>query len=237
MLEPDVCFWSVDTYATVGTVSAPALLGGLVDLDVLDDQVGGIEALGVGVGLSVLEETEKDLGGLDGPAGLGDTESLACRSLLVPVARLGIQYCDALQLRLLRSPPLPLLLDARNVSVRLFVRDRRSLTLGGAAGGTSVAAHGDGLLVLKDVAQVGEGALELPSVDGLGGLAGVLERHTEVGTASAGALCVVEGGCSVTNLRIINFAFETCSSVPQRRPLLYHSVITHHFGGRRLAMG
>ena len=64
----------------MGTVSAPALLGGLVDLDMLDDQVGGIEALGVGVGLSVLEETEKDLGGLDGPAGLGDTESLACGS-------------------------------------------------------------------------------------------------------------------------------------------------------------
>ena len=64
----------------MGTVSAPALLGGLVDLDVLDDQVGGVETLGVGVGLSVLEQTEEDLGGLDGPAGLGDTESLACSS-------------------------------------------------------------------------------------------------------------------------------------------------------------
>lgn len=65
------------TYTTVGTVSAPALLGGLVDLDVLDDQVAGVEALGVGVGLSVLEETEEDLGGLDGPASPGDAESLA----------------------------------------------------------------------------------------------------------------------------------------------------------------
>jgi len=61
----------------VGTVSAPALLGGLVDLNVLDDQVAGVETFGVGVGLSVLEETEKDLGGLDGPAGTGDTEGLA----------------------------------------------------------------------------------------------------------------------------------------------------------------
>ena len=66
------------TYATVGTVCAAALLRGLVDLDVLDDQVGGVEALGVGVGLSVLEQTEEELGALDGPAGLGDTESLAC---------------------------------------------------------------------------------------------------------------------------------------------------------------
>jgi hypothetical protein len=62
----------------VGTVCASPLLGGLVDLDVLDDQVAGIETLGVGVGLGVLEQTEKELGGLDGPAGLGDTELLAC---------------------------------------------------------------------------------------------------------------------------------------------------------------
>lgn len=63
--------------ATVGAVSASPLLGGLVDLDVLDDQVGGIETLGVGVGLGVLEETEQELSRLDGPAGLGDTERLA----------------------------------------------------------------------------------------------------------------------------------------------------------------
>jgi hypothetical protein len=69
---------SAITYTTVGTVCAPPLLGSLVDLDVLDDQVAGIETLGVGVGLSVLEETEEELGRLDGPAGLGDTESFAC---------------------------------------------------------------------------------------------------------------------------------------------------------------
>jgi len=68
------------TYTTVGTVSTPALLGGLVDLDMLDDQVAGVEALGVGVGLGVLEEAEQDLSGLLGPAGAGDAESLACGS-------------------------------------------------------------------------------------------------------------------------------------------------------------
>lgn len=62
----------------MGTVSAPALLGGLVDLDVLDNQVAGVETLGIGVGLGVLEETKEDLSRLNGPAGLGDTESLAC---------------------------------------------------------------------------------------------------------------------------------------------------------------
>lgn len=61
----------------MGTVCAAALLGGLVDLDVLDDQVGGIETLGVGVGLGVLQETEEELGGLDGPTGARDTELLA----------------------------------------------------------------------------------------------------------------------------------------------------------------
>ena len=65
------------TYATVSAVSAAALLGGLVDLDVLDNEVASVKTLGIGVGLSVLEETEKELGGLGGPAGAGNTELLA----------------------------------------------------------------------------------------------------------------------------------------------------------------
>jgi hypothetical protein len=65
------------TYTTVGTVRPSSLLGGLVDLDVLDDEGTGVEALGIGVGLSVLQETEEELGGLDGPASAGDAELLA----------------------------------------------------------------------------------------------------------------------------------------------------------------
>lgn len=56
----------VDT--TVGAVSAAAGLGGLLDDNVLDEQVLGREVLGVGVGLGVLEETENKLNRLDGPA-------------------------------------------------------------------------------------------------------------------------------------------------------------------------
>ncbi len=70
--------WKSITYATVSTVSAPSLLGSLVDLDVLDDQVAGIETLGVGISLGVLEETEEDFSRLDGPAGPGDAEGFAC---------------------------------------------------------------------------------------------------------------------------------------------------------------
>jgi hypothetical protein len=136
----------VDT--TVSTVCPSSLLGGLVDLDVLDNQGTGVETLGISVGLSVLEETEEELGGLDGPSSLGDTELLA---------------------------------------------------LGGAASGAGVSSHGDGLLVLLDVLEEGNSALKLPAVDGLGGLAGVLEGHSEVGTAGAGRLRGLDLGGSVSN--------------------------------------
>jgi hypothetical protein len=63
----------------VSTVSAAAALGSLVNLDALDNKGTGVETLGVGVGLSVLEEVDQELGRLDRPAGLGDTELLACR--------------------------------------------------------------------------------------------------------------------------------------------------------------
>jgi hypothetical protein len=55
--------------AAVGAVGATALLGGLVDLDVFDDQVGRVESLGVGVGFGVLQQIEQELGGLDWVAG------------------------------------------------------------------------------------------------------------------------------------------------------------------------
>lgn len=65
------------TYTTVGTVGASPSLGGLVDLDVLDNEVTGVETLGVGVGLSVLEEVGEERGGLDGPASLADAPLVA----------------------------------------------------------------------------------------------------------------------------------------------------------------
>jgi len=67
----------VDT--TVGTVCSAALLGGLVDLDVLDDEVAGIETLGIRVRLSVLEKTEQELSRLYWPSSTGNTELLALR--------------------------------------------------------------------------------------------------------------------------------------------------------------
>ena len=59
-------------------VGSTTLLRRLVHLDVLHDQVPRVEALGVGVGLGVLEQAEEELGGFLGPAGAGDAELFAC---------------------------------------------------------------------------------------------------------------------------------------------------------------
>jgi hypothetical protein len=73
----------VVTYTAVGAVCTTSLLGCLVDLDVLDDQVSGIEALCVGVGFGVLEEREEEFGGFNGPAGFGNTKCFPYRHPIV----------------------------------------------------------------------------------------------------------------------------------------------------------
>lgn len=65
----------------MGTISTTALLGRLVDLDVLHDQVAGIEALGIGVRFCVFEQAEEEFGGFLGPAGAGNAELFACTQL------------------------------------------------------------------------------------------------------------------------------------------------------------
>lgn len=62
----------------MGTVSPSPLLGSLVDLNVGNQKAGGVEALGVGVGLSITKETEKELGGLLRPASSRDTKLFTC---------------------------------------------------------------------------------------------------------------------------------------------------------------
>ena len=51
-----------------------------------------------------------------------------------------------------------------------------------------------------DVLEVLEGTGDLPSVDRLRGLAGVLEGNTKVGAARAGGLAGLDLGGSVTDL-------------------------------------
>ncbi len=62
----------------MSTVCTTSLLWRLVDLDVLDNQVAGVEAFGVCVCFCIFEEAEQEFGGLFGPAGFGDAELFAC---------------------------------------------------------------------------------------------------------------------------------------------------------------
>ena len=69
-------------------------------------------------------------------------------------------------------------------------------TLRSTARAPSIPPHGHRLLVVLDIVEVSEGALQLPAVDGLGSLAGVLEGAAEVGAAGARGFGGFEvGGC------------------------------------------
>jgi hypothetical protein len=80
------------------------------------------------------------------------------------------------------------------------VLQKGSLTLGGTSGASSVSAHGDGFLVVDDVLEVGNSALQLQSVDGLGGLTGVFEADTQVRAPGTGALRGRNRLCGVADL-------------------------------------
>lgn len=69
------------------TIRTTTLLGCLVDLDVLDDQVTGVEAFGVGVCFGVFEEGKEEFGRFLGPAGAGDAELFAFSNTVSQVSR------------------------------------------------------------------------------------------------------------------------------------------------------
>lgn len=77
--------------------------------------------------------------------------------------------------------------------------DIKLLALGGSADTASESSEGNSTLLLRDSLEVGKGLVDVPTVNGLGGLVGVLERNTEVGTAGRGALSRVDRGRSVTS--------------------------------------
>lgn len=70
-------------YAAMGTVSSSPLLRGLVDLNMGDQEVGSIQALGIGISFSVAKQTEKELGGLLGPASTRNTKLFAYANVAV----------------------------------------------------------------------------------------------------------------------------------------------------------
>lgn len=88
---------------------------------------------------------------------------------------------------------------------------REYRTLRGATDAAAEAAEGDGLLLLGDVVEEGNSALELPAVDGLGGFPRVLERDTEVRAAGAGRLGGRDLLGCVSNLQVVP---ESAITVP-----------------------
>lgn len=66
--------------------------------------------------------------------------------------------------------------------------DTPLLTLGGSADRVVESSERNGSLVVQDIVQVFLSLLQVPSVDGLGGLSGVLERDSQVSTTSRGRL-------------------------------------------------
>ena len=204
----------------------------------LDNEVSGIETLGVGIGFGVLEEREEEFSRLDGPAGLGDTELFACTrkkeryvSRLLPVFNklyvqqfhpqilptTPIESLDVPAIRLTKSSrispletttshlisqPVPITRrDALNlIQKHTIYKKRNRLTLRTMTSATSVSPHGDSLLVFEDILKERDGALQFPSVDGLGGFAGVLEADAEVRAARAGTLRARDGSFGVADL-------------------------------------
>ena len=75
-------------------------------------------------------------------------------------------------------------------------------TLCSTARAPSIPPHGHRLLVVLDIVEVGECALQLPAVDGLRRLAGVLEGAAEVGTVGACGFGRFEVGGCVADLSV-----------------------------------
>ncbi len=58
----------MEAYPAMSTVRPAALLGRLVDLDVLDNEIARVKALGVRVGFGVAQQRQQELRRLHRPA-------------------------------------------------------------------------------------------------------------------------------------------------------------------------
>ena len=84
----------------------------------------------------------------------------------------------------------------RTWQTNILVRRMCLRTLSSTASAPSISPHRHRFLVFLHVVEVGEGALQFPSVDGLGRFARVFEGAAEVGAAGARGFGWLEvGGC------------------------------------------
>lgn len=61
----------------MSTICSAALLGSLIDLDMLDDEIAGVESFGIGIRFSIFQERKKVFGRFDWPSGTSDTKCLS----------------------------------------------------------------------------------------------------------------------------------------------------------------
>jgi hypothetical protein len=173
----------------VSPVRAAALLGRLVDLDVLDDEIAGVEALGVGIRLGVLEEAEEELGGLGGPARPGRAELFACEAGSHQPVPPNVQRCSSICVAesiSSRAPFDPGTVDFPRREAIYSPGLPSALTLRGAAGAARISPERHDFLLFDDVVEVGEGAGDFHPIDGLGRFAGVFKGDAKVSTTGAG---------------------------------------------------
>lgn len=95
-----------------------------------------------------------------------------------------------------------------------------SRTLSSSASAASVSSHGDSLGLLLHILEELDGAGQLPAIDGLCGLAGVLEGNSQVGAASASRLRGLDLSGSVSNLKSRKFRRQPIVQDPDISPLL-----------------
>ena len=65
------------TYTTVGTICPTTLFWCLIDLNMLNNQMAGVQTLSIGIRFSILEESEEILRRFDWPSSTSDTELLS----------------------------------------------------------------------------------------------------------------------------------------------------------------
>lgn len=176
--------------------SQSTLLSG-VQSDLLG--VVGLSNLLVLLGDNELNVRWRRLVGVDSTVGSVGSSSLLRSLVDLDVGDLQLGSVQALSLSVGLSVLQQVLDVVDGLSRPSSLLDAPLLTLGGSTNRVSESSEWNGSLVVQDIGQVLLGLLQVPAVDGLGGFPGVLERDSQVSTASGGRLSWVDWGGSVTN--------------------------------------
>lgn len=167
-------------------------------------QSWGLGLLSLGDLLLLLSDDELDvrwrgLVGVDSTVGSVGSSSLLRSLVHLDVGDLQLGHVQALGLSV-RGGVLQQVLDVVDgLSWPSGLLETPLLSLGSSTDRVVESSERNGSLVVQDVREVLLGLLDVPSADGQGSLTGVLERNSQVSTASRRRLGWVDWGSSVTN--------------------------------------